>query len=591
MKTILLSISAIALSSAAWSQVIVAGVSPASVVASYDFGVQTHEGWPGQAGDGTWSLAMDFNIPGTYVEDTLMLVDDGSSGTNAQGHPIAQEGCGALQNDLTGKIAVIYRNTCEFGTKVLNAQNAGAVAAIIINREPVSNFNMLGGADGLSVTIPAVFLSSIDGEILVNAMGQGPVVCFIGNKIGAFTNDAGSDRAQALIAPYGGALTEVFDGFDLGIQVYNWGISDQSNVNVNATIVGPGGVVYDETVGPLNMLSGDTIPIFNGNTYAFPTFNLGGIGNYLPGDYTLTYDIDLGTSDDSPFDNTFTSTFRVNEEVLSLATLNGTNKPNTGNFPSNSTTEYQSCMFYEEQSTQFAEVVIDGVYLVPYIDTNNFPIAGEEIFVNIYEWNDTWVDLDDPGPATNNDWFTDLNQIAYTTYYPTSNAESGQVQFASLSPVVQLQDNQRYLICLQTFSDNLVFGYDNSLNYDANQAITRMPISPVHVDGTWYTGGWNGSSTPSIGLRKALSGISELADLEGKAFPNPANNNVTLIVNQSGKADLVVTDVAGHAVMSNAIIFENGAAKVNIDHLSSGVYIFNVVMEDGSAAQINVVKN
>lgn len=590
MKKILLSISAFALTSAAWSQVIVAGVSPASVVASYDFGVQTHEGWPGQAGDGTWSLALDFNIPGTYVEDTLMLVDDGTPGTNAQGHPIAQEGCGPLQNDLTGKIAVIYRNTCEFGTKVFNAQNAGAVAAIIINREPVSALNMLGGADGLNVTIPAVFISSIDGEILVNAMNQGPVVCFIGNKIGAFPNDVGSDRGQALISPYGAPVTEIFDGFDLGLQIYNWGSNPQAGVNVNATITGPSGVVYNETVGPIAMNSGDTVPIFNGNTYAFPPFNLGGLGNYPVGDYTLTYDIDLGTADNSPFDNTFNSQFTVNEEVLSLATLTG-GMVNTGNYPSNSTTEYQSCMFYEEQASQNGQLLIDGVYLVPFIDTNNFPIAGEEIFVNIYEWNDTWVDLDDPGPATNNDWFTDLNQIAYTTYYPASNSESGQVQFASLSPTVSLNDNQRYLVCLQTFSDNLVFGYDNSLDYSGNTGIFRMPVSPVHVDGTWYTGGWNGSTTPSIGLRLAVGGIEEVADLEGKAFPNPANNNVTLVVNQSGNANVVVTDVAGHAVMNKTMFFDNGVAKVNIDTLSSGVYIFNVVMEDGSAAQINVVKN
>ncbi len=590
MKRILLSISALALTSAAWSQVIVAGVSPASVMGSYEFGVQTHEGWPGQAGDGTWSLSMDFNIPGTYVEDTLMMVDDGTPGINAQGHLIANEGCSPLQNDLTGKIAVIYRNTCEFGTKILNAQNAGAVAAIIINREPVSNFNMLGGADGLSVTIPAVFLSSIDGEILVNAMGQGPVVCFIGNKIGAFSNDLGSDRAQALISPYGAALTQVFDGFDLGIQVYNWGSNNQANVTVNANIVGPGGTLYDATVGPFNMNSGDTVPIFNGNPVEFPPFDLGGLGNYPLGEYTLTYTLDMGLSDDSPFDNTFVSTFTVNESVLSLATVTG-GMPNTGNYPSNSTTEYQSCMFYEEQATLNAELVIDGVYFVPYIDTNSFQMAGEEIFINIFEWNDTWVDLDDPGPATNNDWFTDLNQIAYATYYPTSNAESGQVQFAALSPVVSLADNQRYLVCLQTFSDNLVFGYDNSLNYDANQAITRMPISPVHVDGTWYTGGWNGSSTPSIGLHMFDNSLGENVSLEGKAFPNPANSKVTVVVNASGNADLVVTDIAGHKVMAGKLFLDNGTANVNIDALSSGVYIFNVVMEDGSAAQINVVKN
>ena len=34
---------------------------------------------------------------------------------------------------LTGAIALIERGTCEFSTKVFNAQNAGAVAALVYN--------------------------------------------------------------------------------------------------------------------------------------------------------------------------------------------------------------------------------------------------------------------------------------------------------------------------------------------------------------------------------------------------------------------------------------------------------------------------
>ena len=43
--------------------------------------------------------------------DTLMFVDDGTPGSNPQGNPVAAEGCNPLVNNLTGKIAVIYRNT------------------------------------------------------------------------------------------------------------------------------------------------------------------------------------------------------------------------------------------------------------------------------------------------------------------------------------------------------------------------------------------------------------------------------------------------------------------------------------------------
>ena len=593
MKTILLSFVTILTALSAQSQVICAGVSPTIIVANYEYGVQTHQGWPGQAGDGTWDLQMDFNIPGTFVQDTLMLVEDGTPGTNPQGNPMSQEGCSPLNNDLTGKIAVIYRNTCEFGTKLLNAQNAGAIAAIIVNREPVANFNMLGGVDGINVTIPAVFISSIDGESIINEMGNGPVVMFIGNKIGAFANDAGSNTGAALISPYGGAHEDVFDGFDIGIEVYNWGANSQANVNVTATIDGPSSQVYNETVGPLSMNSGDTISIFNGNPNEFPVFNLGGLGNYPAGDYTLTYTIDLGVADDSDFDNVLVSTFTVNSDVVTLANVSSANNtPVSSNYPSNSTTEYQSCMFYEEQNTASASLPIEGIYFVPYTDTAITPLAGEEIFINVYEWNDSWVDLADPlfvGGA-NNDWFLNLSQIAYETYYPATNDETGQVAYVPFTSVIPLDDNQRYLVCLQSFNPEVAFGYDNSLNYDANQSITAMPISPVYVDDTWYTGGWIGSSTPAIGLKVATVGLEETSTVKGMAFPNPAKDVVTVSVEANGNTSLTVTDITGKHAIDAELTLVNGNATVDLSALDAGVYVFNLLLEDGQTSQFNVVK-
>ena len=118
-----------------FAQVVVSGVSPASVQGNYNYGVQANCGaWPGETDDGSWNVLsnIDFNVAGAFVQEEAILVEDGSTGTNAQGNPISQEGCNALinntdmnpNNDLTGKIAVIYRNTCSFAQKVQNAQDA-----------------------------------------------------------------------------------------------------------------------------------------------------------------------------------------------------------------------------------------------------------------------------------------------------------------------------------------------------------------------------------------------------------------------------------------------------------------------------------
>ena len=86
----------------------------------------------------------------------LELVNDGAGISPT-------DGCEPILNDLTGKIALVSRGTCEFGLKALNAQNAGAVAVIIYNNVG-GLIGMAAGADGADVTIPAVFLSKVDGD-------------------------------------------------------------------------------------------------------------------------------------------------------------------------------------------------------------------------------------------------------------------------------------------------------------------------------------------------------------------------------------------------------------------------------------------
>jgi hypothetical protein len=78
--------------------------------------------------------------------------------------------------------------------------------------------------------------------------------------------------------------------------------------------------------------------------------------------------------------------------------------------------------------------------------------------------------------------------------------------------------------------------------------------------------------------------------LEGVAYPNPATDVVTVSMQAEGTASLTVTDVAGKVAFSNAINLVNGKAQINIASLEAGVYVFNVVLEDGKTSQFNVVK-
>ncbi len=603
MKKILLSLVVIATCSWTHAQVVVAGVSPASIVGNYDFANTSHPGWPtytvGSTTDENWNMTLDFGTPGIFVMDTIAFVEDGTPGTNPQGNPISQEGCNPLTNSVAGKIAMIYRNTCDFASKAKNAQDSGAVAVIIINREDDVNFIMTANAagEGPNVTIPVCMITATAGAALKAEMASGPVVMFIGNKISAFPDDVGLDNQFTQIARYG-AHHNAFDAtFDPGVQFINWGQNAQADVTVTANIDGPSGAsVYNESVGPFSMAPGDTLAVFNGFANSFPTFTL---GTYPDGEYTLSYDIDLGTgtTDAAPGDNTYESRFTIQDSIFSRANLNG-GVPNSSAYPSNTDGEYQSCMMFQEpDANQFA---IEGLYFTPFTDTSVNSIAGEEILVNAYVWDDPWADLNDAAFQTVNGAFTNLTIVSTTSYIVNSEAETGQTAYAAFNSPFILDNTQRYLFCVQTFTPYISFGYDGDLDYDGNINVLLQPVGPILVqDDTqtpanrWFSGGWNGSNAPAIGMKytdPATISVAENSIIEGIAYPNPTTDEISIEIDNADVAEIVVTDLAGKVVLTLDADFTNGVQTVSTKALQTGMYIFNVSFDNGSVTQFNVMK-
>jgi extracellular elastinolytic metalloproteinase len=92
------------------------------------------------------------------ISATIKLVNDGTSPTS--------DACQALPaGSMSGAIALIDRGTCDFTVKVKNAQNAGALAAIVANNRDGDTIITMGGDDA-SITIPAVFISQNSGTTL-----------------------------------------------------------------------------------------------------------------------------------------------------------------------------------------------------------------------------------------------------------------------------------------------------------------------------------------------------------------------------------------------------------------------------------------
>lgn len=87
---------------------------------------------------------------------SLVLANDGTVSTS--------DGCEALVAFPVGAIAMMDRGSCNFTIKVKNAQNAGAIAVVMVNNiagEPIT----MGGTDA-TVTIPSAMISLADGNKL-----------------------------------------------------------------------------------------------------------------------------------------------------------------------------------------------------------------------------------------------------------------------------------------------------------------------------------------------------------------------------------------------------------------------------------------
>jgi len=110
----------------------------------------------------------DFAVTTVVISDPL----DGCVGDEAAGEASATGLTNAA--DMPGKIALVRRGVCYFTTKVMNAQNAGAVAAIVYNDHRDGTVTM--GGPEIGVTIPSVFILGSEGDALNAAVTADPTI-------------------------------------------------------------------------------------------------------------------------------------------------------------------------------------------------------------------------------------------------------------------------------------------------------------------------------------------------------------------------------------------------------------------------------
>ena len=112
------------------------------------------------------------------IEAALILADDddddGGDGTTA-------DACEALVNDseMSGNIAFIERGGCNFDIKVQNAEDAGAVAAVVYS---IAGDPIVMNGDASLVDIPALMIGQADGNLIVTEIDDGNAVTAVLDK-------------------------------------------------------------------------------------------------------------------------------------------------------------------------------------------------------------------------------------------------------------------------------------------------------------------------------------------------------------------------------------------------------------------------
>lgn len=541
------------------AQVVFVVQQPGNLAGSYDF---TYT-------DG-WGMDMTAN----QVTGTCALVSDGTTGDSL--------GCNALTNaaQIAGKIAVVYRGTCEFGRKALNAQDAGAIGVIVINNVSGAPIAMGPGAVGAQVTIPVVMISQADGALLRGAIDAGTLQVFIGTISGLYANNLSiyqQDIAGANSYSVPLKLTQGSSNFQVAPQAWvrNYGNQAQTNVRLTCTITKGGNIIYNETsAAGLSIAASDsalvTLPVFA------PT-------SFSNGMYDIAYSVSADATDEYPTDNQASTGLFINDDMYTKCRVDPATKEtitNNGLRPSTGT-EFEWCIAL--QSANAGAMVADGISFSA-TTSNGAYLTGKSMQLSLYEWSD---DLSG-GTVT----FDLLNPVGQTFYDYTDHTPDVLVR-ADFDNPVALQNNQKYLACVHIFNDSTYLKVDQGINYSTNyDAYPNEVFFPIQSS-QWFPGGFGPEYVPSIVLHLSdPNGVAELAPVSVTPYPNPVSDMLNIPIKRKveGQVQVTVTDAAGRVVMDQGVAM-NGAdvLRVEAGNLVNGVNLFSLRFADGSTTSFKVM--
>ena len=210
--------------------------------------------------------------PEGVTADVVLVTDEGAD-------PDENDACEPITNAgaLEGKIAILRRGACEFGTKALNAENAGAVAVIVVNNVEGAPIVMAPGAEGELVTIPVFMVSDVVGQLIIDestGSGINTTLSLANYNVFAFIKVFNSDfsvlkEEKVLLGGDGSDFSLVYDNVESDDAVVQYGFQ-VFGLNANPLDEAVlGGVVVTGT----EIFAVNEVNAINVSVYPNPTIN------------------------------------------------------------------------------------------------------------------------------------------------------------------------------------------------------------------------------------------------------------------------------------------------------------------------------
>lgn len=502
--------------------------------------------------------------------------------------------------EISGNVALISRGVCEFGAKVLNAEEQGAVAVIIANRAPigltvgthVDGLIWMGaGVVGDSTTIPSMFITYEDLKVLEDLMGAiaEPLNITILNS---YMYDAAV--AYAYSSPEGNVRT--LDSIQLVL--INRDTVELSDITVTATITTPGGsmetltATLDTLAVPAADVSGETQVFFDGYSPA------------ETGTYTVEFTASTPGGDTQLDSESLTMSFEVaNDYTFRLD--DGDINENTSLSINIASYQGPANLIFNVGALYRAGSVAASAPYASFIITNPGDLTPDmEFKISV-----SAADPDGDGNFDNNgDGIVDaldFNEIAAAIYTVSGEETPGELILVEFDSPAALDANQVYLLMVAhdgLEDDNFfppafaVAGTQNLSSY-GNVFELAFPGADTYqfeLDGFDW---WN-DDTPSLphgGLRPVirlhLDGFSNtenlplLADGQFTIMGNPASELLKVgfqLDKQAEEVRLVVLDMLGRVLAAKRLEnVLNETHAVDVRGLAAGTYLVTVVTPEG----------